>query len=357
MRLRPTVRGFALACAAVGLGIAAYWTLQGALLVPAVLAGGVVVAGLVLLLVAPAGRDVAWSPPDVAVEGVDLDVPVRLPDAYVGGWWRPQTSLDPVTFSWDRLEDADAHLRVFAPHRGVHRLGPIRARRRDALGAWLSTRRLDTLGELVVGPRITPLPASAVVGHGIDASSSRVGQGDLVDQIVRDYRAGDPVRRIHWRQTARHGSLMVRQEQPPATPRVVIVLDTLAEGWRDDDELDEGVRAFASLCLAVAGQGLQIEVRETGARQLDDERIHGRTALLDACARLGTTRLAGDGGAMREPALVVAGLGSPPLRRLVAELAPGSTVWTVTGDDRTVPRQVRHMRWDGGHPYEVRRAR
>ena len=356
MRLRPTVRGLALACAAAVLGVAAYWTLQGALLVPAVLAGGVVVAGLVLLLVAPPGHDVAWHPPSIAVEGVDLDVPVRLPEAYAQGWWRAQTSLDPVSFAWDRLDGDETVLRVHAPHRGVHRLGPVRVRRRDPLGAWLSTRRLATPGELVVGPRVVPLAATAVLGHGIDAATSRVGQGDLVDQIVRGYRPGDPVRRIHWRQTARHGDLMVRQEQPPATPRVVVVLDTLAEGWRDDDEFDEGVRAFASLCLAVAGQGLQIEVLETGAAQLDEASLRGRVGLLDACARLETRRLASE-PRVDGPALVVAGRGSGVLRRVVADLAPGSTVWSVTDDERSVPRLVRHMRWSGGHPHEVRRSR
>lgn len=354
MRLRLTMRGLALACAAIALGVTAYWTLQGAFLVPAVLAGGVVLAGLLLLLLAPAGRDVAWHPPTVAVEGVDLDVPVQLPDAYAGGWWRPQTSLDPVTFTWDRLESAATHLRVFAPHRGVHRLGPVRVRRRDPLGAWLSTRRLETLGELVVGPRVTPLQASAVLGHGIDAAVSRVGQGDLVDQLVRDYRPGDPVRRIHWRQTARHGDLMVRQEQPPATPRVVIVLDTLAEGWRDDDEFDEGVRAFASLCTTVASQGLQVEVQETGVAQLGDGLLASRTALLDACARLEVARMAVDRGT-RGPTIVVAGKGSGPMQRILAELEPGSTVWSVTDDERTVGRMVRHVRWNAGHPYDARR--
>lgn len=354
MRLRPTVRGFALACAALGLGVAAYWTLQGAFLVPAVLAGGVVVAGLLLLAIAPAGRDVTWSPPTVAVEGVDVDVPVRLPDAYAGGWWRPQTSLDPVTFSWDRLESAATQLRVFAPHRGVHRLGPVRARRTDPLGAWMSTRRLESLGELVVGPRITPLSASAVLGHGIDAAVSRVGQGDLVDQLVRDYRPGDPVRRIHWRQTARHGDLMVRQEQPPATPRVVIVLDTLADGWRDDDEFDEGVRAFASLCMSVVAQGLRVEVQETGVAQLGDGALASRTALLDACARLEVARMSVDRGT-QGPTIVVAGRGSPAMQRILADLDHGSTVWSVTDDPRTVGRMVRHVRWNAGHPYDARR--
>lgn len=354
MRLRPTVRGVALACAAVGLVVAAYWTLQPSFLVPAVLAGGVVVAGLVLLAIAPARRDVTWSPPAVAVEGVDLDVPVRLPDAYAGGWWRPQTSLDPVTFSWHRLDAASTRLRVHAPHRGVHRLGPVRVRRRDPLGAWVSTRRLDALGELVVGPRVTPLPAAVVLGHGVDAAVSRIGQGDLVDQLVRDYRPGDPVRRIHWRQTARHGDLMVRQEQPPATPRVAIVLDTLAEGWRDEDEFDDGVRAFASLCASVAAHGLRVEVRETGVAQVDDAALTSRTALLDACARLELARMPVVLGT-QGPTIVVTGRGSRAMQRILDDLDPGSTVWSVTDDERTVGRLVRHVRWNDGHPYDARR--
>ena len=44
--------------------------------------------------------------------------------------------------------------------------------------------------------------------------------------MTREYRHGDPMRRVHWAATARHGQLMVRQEESVTTPEATIVLDS-----------------------------------------------------------------------------------------------------------------------------------
>ena len=43
--------------------------------------------------------------------------------------------------------------------------------------------------------------------------------------MTREYRHGDPMRRVHWAATARHGELMVRQEESVTTPEATIILD------------------------------------------------------------------------------------------------------------------------------------
>ncbi|MEK0407244.1 hypothetical protein WNX12_10935, partial [Limosilactobacillus fermentum] len=55
------------------------------------------------------------------------------------------------------------------------------------------------------------------------------------------------------------------------------------------------------------------------------------------------------------PTIAVAGRGSATMQRLLADLDPGSTVWSVTDDPRTVGRTVRHVRWNAGHPFDARR--
>jgi uncharacterized protein (DUF58 family) len=42
---------------------------------------------------------------------------------------------------------------------------------------------------------------------------------------VREYRPGDPLRRIHWRSSARHGQLIVREFEPPGTQTLGIFCD------------------------------------------------------------------------------------------------------------------------------------
>ena len=43
--------------------------------------------------------------------------------------------------------------------------------------------------------------------------------------MTREYRHGDPMRRVHWPATARHGALMVRQEESVTTPEATVILD------------------------------------------------------------------------------------------------------------------------------------
>ena len=50
--------------------------------------------------------------------------------------------------------------------------------------------------------------------------TSIVGQWDH-----REYRPGDPLRRIHWRSSARHGELIVREFEPPGVQTLGIFCD------------------------------------------------------------------------------------------------------------------------------------
>ena len=43
--------------------------------------------------------------------------------------------------------------------------------------------------------------------------------------MTREYRYGDPLRRVHWAVTARQGKLMVRAEESVTTPEAAMVLD------------------------------------------------------------------------------------------------------------------------------------
>jgi hypothetical protein len=56
------------------------------------------------------------------------------------------------------------------------------------------------------------------------AAAPRAGSGNELFGI-REYRAGDSLRRIHWRSSARHGELVVREYEPPGVQTVKIVVD------------------------------------------------------------------------------------------------------------------------------------
>jgi uncharacterized protein (DUF58 family) len=122
------------------------------------------------------------------------------------GGWREQRILGPlvrgaVVTQACLLESSDP-------------LGFFRFRRRAADGeiALVLPRFMSLAGR----PQTRELEASV--------SAPRAGSGmELFG--VREYRAGDPLRRIHWRSSARLGQLVVREYEPPGQQTVGIFCD------------------------------------------------------------------------------------------------------------------------------------
>ena len=92
--------------------------------------------------------------------------------------------------------------------RGVHRIGPLGVRVRDPFGLTLRTAAVSGDAEVVVLPKVVPLPHGRSLGSGIGSEGSiphMVALHGEDDQTVREYRDGDDLRRIHWPATARTG--------------------------------------------------------------------------------------------------------------------------------------------------------
>ncbi|WP_419931965.1 DUF58 domain-containing protein [Candidatus Poriferisodalis sp.] len=70
---------------------------------------------------------------------------------------------------------------------------------------------------------------------------------------LRDYTAGDDVRRIHWPSTARLGRPMVREDEVPRRSRVTVVLDTRSTAF-DPERFELAVSVAASVVLASAAR-------------------------------------------------------------------------------------------------------
>ncbi|MEH0110300.1 DUF58 domain-containing protein [Tersicoccus sp. MR15.9] len=112
--------------------------------------------------------------------------------------------------------------------RGVYTAGPLRLRRQDPFGM---TARQVLTGEadvVVVRPRLVDLRGGQDEGwrdvRGLSPAVRTTAQSDI-DVSTRDYHPGDPIRRVHWPASARHGKLMVRQELSTTTPPAVLLID------------------------------------------------------------------------------------------------------------------------------------
>jgi uncharacterized protein (DUF58 family) len=119
------------------------------------------------------------------------------------------------------------HLR--SAKRGQFRIGPVTAEFSDPFGLSMHRHELNGSDLLTVTPAAVELPDTTLTGargnDGITTTRQRANPSDD-DVMTREYRHGDPMRRVHWPATARHGQLMVRQEESVTTPEATILLDS-----------------------------------------------------------------------------------------------------------------------------------
>ena len=146
---------------------------------------------------------------------------------------------------------------VAASKRGVIQVGPLTVARRDPLGLLRREMTWRDKHLIHVHPKTALLPAnSAGLVRDLEGQPSRrLTESDLSFHAVRDYMPGDAVRNIHWKSTAKTGSLMVRQFEESQTARVAVLFDARREEYASDDEFELGVSVAASLSVQAVREG------------------------------------------------------------------------------------------------------
>lgn len=86
---------------------------------------------------------------------------------------------------------------------------------------------LDAARPLLVGPPLRPQPHVEVPDAPISGASitAAVGHGGDTTRTVRPYVTGDPAHLVHWPSTARTGTVVVRELEPPAGRSMALVVD------------------------------------------------------------------------------------------------------------------------------------
>lgn len=152
-----------------------------------------------------------------------------------------------------------------AARRGRLRVGAVMAGRSDPLGLMNSARPVGQSDEIRVHPRrypgMVPYLGGSRDGEGLSTGDPTEGGGAF--HSLRDYRQGDPWRRIHWRATAKRGVPMVRQHLVVEDPYHVLVLDDSARAYGPDG-FEDAVRIAATLAAAIRKAGFGLELRTCG---------------------------------------------------------------------------------------------
>lgn len=124
----------------------------------------------------------------------------------------------------------------------------------DPLG-FFRFRRQGADGEVgLVLPRFASLSSSPQARE-LEASLSAPRSGSGMELFgVREYRPGDPLRRIHWKSSARLGELVVREYEPPGVQTVGIFCDPHPASREVADQLARLAASEAWDCIRGGGR-------------------------------------------------------------------------------------------------------
>lgn len=153
-------------------------------------------------------------------------------------------------------------LLVPAHRRGIITVGPATSVRGDPLGILRRARAWTESSELFVHPRTVAVPSTSV-GFIRDLEgnpTNDIVDSDIAFHAIREYAPGDAWRHVHWKSTAKTGTLMVRQYEETRRSRLALVLSRRADEFATEDEFEMAVSAVGSLGVRAIRDGRELEV-------------------------------------------------------------------------------------------------
>lgn len=180
--------------------------------------------------------------------------------------------------------DPPAHAQAIVPHirpgatstagyrclitrRGRYRFGPLQLSTRFPLGLVNSTEQVNDRATLIVSPRIGRMTRKwetwvQAERTGLERTSARRGLNEGEYYGMREWRAGDSQRWIHWRTSARLNEIAVRQFEQEHDASVVLLLDL----WIPPDPSD-GALGNVEIVLSLAASAI-VDLARRANREL-----------------------------------------------------------------------------------------
>ena len=153
--------------------------------------------------------------------------------------------------------EAEVEVELVPLRRGVLHFESVTVARPDPFGLFRAFCPVKAPGALTILPKRYPLPALALPGaqqyqHGGVALAAAIGESEEFVSL-RDYRPGDPMRRIHWRSWAKVGRPVVKEFQDEFFVRHALILDTFIAP-DDGAVFEEAVSVAASFACTIDTQ-------------------------------------------------------------------------------------------------------
>ncbi len=152
-------------------------------------------------------------------------------------------------------------------HRGLVRFTGITITRPDPFGLFNAVQTRHLPQSFWILPKRYKLPQVSLPGMrryqsgGVALASS---VGDMEEFMsLRDYRPGDPLRKIHWKSWAKVGKPIVKEEQDEFFVRHALILDTF-QTIAASDKLEEAIAIAASFACQVQTQESLLDLMFVG---------------------------------------------------------------------------------------------
>lgn len=229
--------------------------------------------------------------PAVEDEPVEVQLTVRHPGRTTRRFLRLVESCPvdppgtpPRSLVIDRLP-AGRHLTLtYAPTcylRGVYEWPAVRVESAGPLGLFVAARWTGPGTRLVVLPPAWRIDAPVGGARHDPAPARQPVRGQGLDVFgTRPYSHGDPVHAIHWRSTARHRELVVREFEEPRRPDIVVWIDNgTVFGSGRESSLEYAVKLATAVGLWAFRSGCRVLLVQRGCLTPCESALHLRRSL------------------------------------------------------------------------------
>jgi uncharacterized protein (DUF58 family) len=184
-----------------------------------------------------------------------------------------------------RLRGREQGVRTYrlpTTRRGIFDIGPVEVARTDPLDLFRTARQHGRTEQLWVYPRLLgfrQLPTG--VTRALEGPSSDTApQGNITFHRLREYVVGDDLRLVHWRSTARTGTLVVKHNVDTSQPYTVVLLDQRRDRYTEE-AFESAVDVAASVLVSAAANKAPVELRLTDGTVIGGPRLREVTPLID----------------------------------------------------------------------------
>ncbi|MCH9647508.1 MAG: DUF58 domain-containing protein [Deltaproteobacteria bacterium] len=178
-------------------------------------------------------------------------------------------------------------LESFQKRRGLQRISHLVVTSPFPFGFFFKTHRYKTSLELLVYPELFGPEEKRVEGIGElgDMGGARPGRGNELRQL-RVFQPGDDPRGVHWKQTAKTGSMIFMEREEDQGRRVSILLDNGVSGVTEEVEarFERLVSEAATVAADLLVRGFEVELVTRDKHLRFASGFRQRGAILEALA-------------------------------------------------------------------------